>query len=182
MSDAVARLAHANLGQARSTTGSADAVSVAVRQVFMLMHGSYGNLFVSKFATGDKDKQGKDRGIRSAMKIWDAKLRAYPADVIEAAAGRLLQECPEFPPNLPQFEALCRAVMPRKTYAETQGLPRLPAPQPAPAMPVAYTARNDGRDWARAILAAVEAGQRRSFEVVRSARKALAIDRMGVAA
>jgi len=180
MSEAVATLVQARIHHDRQAAPPADTVSTAVRQLFMLLHGSYGNLFISKFATGEKDAQGKDKGVRSAMKVWEARLGAYAAEVVEAAADRLLLEHPEFPPSLPQFEVMCRAVRPRKSYAEEQELPRLAAPAPQPLTPVSYEARRDGRDWARAILAGVEVGQKRSPTVVQWAREALELAR-GVA-
>ena len=180
MSDAIATLAQARIDRDRQAAPPAETVSTAVRQLFMLFHGSYGNLFLSKFATGEKDAQDKDKGVKSAMKVWDIKLRVYAADVIEEAANRLLLEHPEFPPTLPQFEVMCRAVRPRKSYAEEQGLPRLAAPAPQPVASVSYEARRDGKDWARAILAGIEAGQKRSPTVVQWAREALGLAR-GVA-
>lgn len=148
--------------------------SHVIRKLFLLLHGSYGNLFTSKFATGERDANGKDKGIRATMMVWEAALSKYPPDVIEAAAARLTTECPEFPPNLPQFEAICKAVMPRKSYAEEQGYARLPPP-PAPQSvgPVLYEAKNDGKDWARKILARQQAGENVRPISLRFAREAL---------
>lgn len=134
--------------------------SPTIRKLFLLMHGAYGNQFASKFSTGVKDESGSDKGIRAAMLVWDAKLGKYPADVIEIAAGRVQGEHPDFPPNLPQFEKLCDAAMPRKTYAEENNLPRLPAPPPPEPVQVRITPCDDGKDWARRILARAEAGDK----------------------
>lgn len=147
--------------------------SPVIRKLFLLLHGSYGNLFTSKFATGERDANGKDKGIRAAMMVWEAALAKYPPDVIESAASRLTTECPEFPPNLPQFEAICKAVMPRKTYAEEQGLVRLPPPQKQSIGQVEYEVKNDGKDWARRIMARHEAGERLNPTTLRFAREAL---------
>lgn len=133
--------------------------SPVIRKLFMLLHGSYGNAFVSKFSTGEKDSQGRDKGIRVAMKVWESGLATYPADVVEAATNRVVEEFPEHPPNLPQFKKLCEAIMPRKTYAEEQGLPALPAPKPA-RVHVQVEHKNDGKDWARKILARIQNGDR----------------------
>jgi hypothetical protein len=174
----VATLVDAAIGQsAAATPPDAEKLQVCpvVRKLFMLLHGSYGNLFLSKFSTGEKDAQGRDKGIRAAMKVWESKLSRFPAEVIETAAGRLTAEHDEFPPNLPQFEKLCEAAVPRKTYAEEAGLPRLPAPVPAPAAAVSFDLRNDGKDWARRLLARHDAG-----EVLRPIQLRFACEALGM--
>lgn len=134
--------------------------SPKVKNLFLLLQGSYGSLFLSKFATGVKDEEGRhDLGIRATMKVWSAALGKYPADVIESAATRLLNEHPEFPPNLPQFVALCNACMPVKTYAQEQGWKALPAPVIEP-IKVNLAMQNDGKDWARRILYRAEHGDK----------------------
>lgn len=160
---------------AQPQPAAASAEGAQVRRLFMVLHGAYGTAFVSKFGTGERDANGKDKGIRSAMQVWQSKLAAYPADVIEAAAARVMDAHPEFPPTLPQFEALCRAAMPRKTYAEEAGLPRLPAPV-QPDVKGAFVAQGDGKDWARRILANIEAGAKPTPTVARFAKEALGID------
>lgn len=148
-----------------------------IRKLFLLMHGHYGNLFTAKFSTGERDANGKDKGIRAAMVVWEAALAKYPQDVIEAAAQRMSAEFPEFPPNLPQFEALCKAAAPRQTYAEQHGLPPAQAlPKPVEAAlrnPPGFEPKNDGRDWARRILARKAAGERINVCTLRMAKEAL---------
>lgn len=144
-----------------------------IRKLFMLLHGAYGNPFIAKYSSGERDADGKDKGIRSAMMVWTHGLRDFAPDVIEAAAKRYMLLYPEFPPSMPQFEAVCRSVVPRKTFAEEQGLKALPAPKQVRA-DVAFDAVGDGRDWARRILAGVEVGDKRSPTVVRFAKEALA--------
>lgn len=155
---------------------SLQAVSLVIRKLFMLLHGSYGSLFTSKFATGQM--AGKhDKGTISAMKVWDAKLSRFPATVVEQAASRLAAEHADFPPNLPQFEQMCDAVMPRQTYAQEQGLPALPAPVAAPPVKVNLQERNDGKDWARRIVARMEGGDTSiSYYSGKSARVALGLE------
>lgn len=156
----VATLADAAIHQPQATPGAEPLqVSPVIRKLFMLLHGSYGNLFISKFSTGEKDAAGRDKGIRAAMKVWEAKLAEFPADIVELAAERLSKQHPDFPPNLPQFEKICHAAMPRKTYAELEGFKRLPAPVVEPIQ-VSLTLKNDGKDWARRILARIEAGDK----------------------
>lgn len=150
-------------------------VSPVVRKLFVVLHAAYGSLFTSKFATGQKVGE-HDMGMVSAMKVWDSTLSRLPGEVIEAAAARLNTEHPEFPPNLPQFERLCAAAMPRKTWAQEQGLPALPAPKIQPVQ-VSLDARGDGKDWARRILARIEQGDRTVTPyIVKSARQALRVE------
>lgn len=111
----VATLAAAAIQQAQAQPEALQ-VAPVIRKLFILLHGSYGNLFISKFSTGEKDAQGRDKGIRAAMKVWESKLAQYPADVVETAAGRMTAAHAEYPPNLPQFEVLCTAAMPRPVY------------------------------------------------------------------
>lgn len=151
----IAQLAQEGMHQAQPRQESA-----TIRKLFMVLHGAYGNQFIAKFSTGEKDDEGRDKGIRVAMRVWEQKLSKYPGDVVEIAAGRMQTEHPDFPPNLPQFEKLCDAAMPRKTYAEEIGLPRLPAPEPPPPVHVEIQAHDDGRDWARRIIARSKAGDK----------------------
>ena len=147
--------------------------NMGIRKLFMLMHGAYGNGFVSKFSTGERDAQGKDKGIRSAMQVWAHGLSQFSPDVIELAASRFLSLYPEFPPNLPQFQAICHSAAPRKTFAEQNGYVALPPPKPAPD--VKFDAVGDGKDWARRILAGIEAGYRKSPTVELFAKQALGV-------
>jgi hypothetical protein len=134
-------------------------ISAGVKNLFLMLQGSYGAPFLAKFSSGVKDDQGRDLGIRSTMKVWDARLAKFPADVLATAYERVIVESPEFPPSLPLIEKICEAAMPRKTYAQEQGLPALPAPKVEPVQ-VNVQKRDDGKDWARKILARVEAGDK----------------------
>lgn len=168
--------AAANAVQLPSEQVQPDRISVGIKQVFMALHGCYGNLFLSKYATGALDAKGNDKGVRSAMQVWQSRLSVYASDVIEAAMARVVDAHPDgFPPSLAQFEALCRAVMPRKTYSEQAGLPRLPAPV-QPVVKGSFVAHGDGKDWARQILANIEAGARTTPTKARFAKEALGID------
>ena len=171
----VATLVQQAVHRAQESSQEPLQVNPVVRKLFMLLHGSYGNSFISKFSTGEKDKDGRDKGIRAAMKVWEAKLGKYPADVIEVAADRTGAAHPEFPPSLPQFEKLCEAAMPRKTYAQEHGLPALPAPKAEP-IKVDLKPKNDGKDWARVLLARFDAGEKLRPIQVRFARQALGME------
>lgn len=101
------------------------AQSVLIKRLFMLFHGRYGNLFLSKFATGELDAQGKDKGMLSARIVWQSELRDFGDEIVMEAARRAGDVHPEFPPSLPQFVALCRAAAPRKTWTDENPAPRL---------------------------------------------------------
>jgi len=172
----VATLAHEAVREAAAQPRAKREASVTVRKLFVLLHGAYGSLFLSKYATGEKSESGGDKGVAAAMLVWDAALSKFAPDVIEAAAKRLMAENPEFSPNLPQLEKVCEAITPRKTYAEEAGLPRLPAPAPAATIKVDFSKQNDGKDWARSILARAGAGDTIRPSTLLSARQALGME------
>ena len=84
--------------------------------VFRVMHGFYGNLFLSKFATGEVLVNGGDGGVASARVIWAHGLRGFDVETVKTALGRTMDVHTEFPPTLPQFVALCKACAPRQAY------------------------------------------------------------------
>lgn len=172
----VATLAHEAVREAASQPRQRREASPTVRKLFVLLHGAYGSVFLSKYSTGEKNDEGSDKGVVAAMLVWDAALRKFAPDVVEAAAKRLMSEDPKFPPNLPQMEKVCEAVTPRKTYAEEAGLPRLPAPAPAEPIKVDFGKKNDGKDWARSIMARDAAGDKIRPYTLKSARQALGME------
>lgn len=87
-----------------------------VNSVFKVLHGFYGNLFLSKYATGEIDGAKHDTGIISARQIWAHGLREFTLDTVKAALAQCLTEHPQYPPSLPQFVAMCRAAQPRKAF------------------------------------------------------------------
>ena len=110
MTDDIAMLAVNTIGQFATHQPKSD--NLTIRKLFLVLHGCYGNLFTSKFSTGAIDSNGKDKGIRAAMLVWESALSKYPPEVIEEAATRLSTDCPDFPPSLPKFVSICRACMP----------------------------------------------------------------------
>lgn len=172
----VATLAHEAVREAVAQPRAKREASVTVRKLFVLLHGAYGSLFLAKYATGEKSEAGGDKGVAAAMLVWDSALAKFSPDVIEAAAKRLMSESPEFAPNLPQMEKVCAAITPRKTYAEEAGLPRLPAPVPAAPVNVDFSKQNDGKDWARRIVARADAGEKIRPYALKSARQALGME------
>jgi hypothetical protein len=103
-----------------------------IKRVFMVLHGYYGNLFFTKFATGMVDG-GEDQGIANARRIWSHSLRDFDTDTIKLALRRCQTAHPEYPPSLPQFTAICAAITPRQTYK--------PAPPAHPAISMSEETR-----------------------------------------
>lgn len=110
------------LGQAAQEVEKKAVPIEVVNQVFKVLHGSYGSLFLAKFATGELDEAGKDKGIKSTRQVWAHGLRGMDAPTITAALERVLDTHPEFPPTLPQFIALCKASKPSERPAELKQL------------------------------------------------------------
>lgn len=112
-----------SLEQFRRSIAERKAVPIeAVNQVFKVLHGSYGSLFLSKFATGELDENGKDKGIKSTRQVWAHGLRGMDAQTITSALEKVLVSHPEFPPTLPQFIALCKASKPSERPDELKRL------------------------------------------------------------
>ena len=84
--------------------------------VFKTLFGLYGNLFLSKYSTGQLNGAGEDVGILSARNTWGHGLRGFDEETIASAMAVCLERHTEFPPSLPQFVLLCRAAAPRKLY------------------------------------------------------------------
>lgn len=103
-----------------------------IKRVFMVLHGFYGNLFLSKFATGGTEN-GEDQGIANARKVWAYSLREHDAETIKGALRRCQTAHPEFPPSLPQFLSLCAAIKPREAYK----------PPPLPALTMSLELREE---------------------------------------
>lgn len=112
MSDNVFSLASAAIRAAHSEPPMPDAADA----VFRAMHGFYGQLWLSKFATGQAGPDGADAGVVSAKRIWAHGLRDFDATTVRMALRQCLERHPEFPPSLPQFVALCRSNQPREAY------------------------------------------------------------------
>ncbi len=97
----------------------------AAANVFRVLHGFYGNLFLSKFATGevvaeDGPEKGHDRGVVEARRIWGYGLREFDVSTVKTALQQCMDSFPEFPPSFPQFRALCAANKPREVYRPAQ--------------------------------------------------------------
>jgi len=165
-----ARTLVAQTAQSASTPADPKPSSDMIRKLFLLMHGAYGNAFMSKFSTGEKDARGKDKGIRAAMLVWDAKLAAYPAQTVERAVSKLQEHFLTFPPGLFEFEELCKSLLPPKIVT-FDDYPKLPPAKDVSNVQVAEI--GDNRDWARRIIAKHDAGGRISQACLDIARSAL---------
>ena len=119
---------------------AANTSSDNVSSVFKVLHGFYGNLFLSKFASGQADNAGADEGVTSAKGIWAHGLRKYGSSVVKAALNQCLTDHPKFPPSLPEFVAMCAAHQPREVYRPT-----------TPALPMSGKLRSEYAANARAI-------------------------------
>ena len=95
---------------------SAETKRAQAGSVFKVMHGFYGNLFLSKFASGQLNDAGDDIGVINARSIWGHGLSTFDEPTIKTALANCMDRHPEFPPSLPQFVILCRAAAPRKVY------------------------------------------------------------------
>lgn len=111
MAENVFSLAQAAINRAGQAQGTA-----AADAVFRAMYGFYGRLWLSKFASEQADANGADTGIAAAKPIWDYALRNFDLPTVKAALRQCLDRHPEFPPNLPQFVALCNANAPRAVF------------------------------------------------------------------
>jgi hypothetical protein len=92
-----------------------------VKRVFMVLHGFYGNLFLSKFSTGAVEN-GEDQGIANARRIWAHGLSVFDAETIKSALRACQERHSEYPPSLPQFVALCAAKAPRRAFQQANAI------------------------------------------------------------
>lgn len=166
----------ANLAQQEARRPTAAQKSEAAQHVFRVLHGFYGNLFTAKFASGQALPDGGDEGLESAKAVWGHALYRFSLETVKDALAACLKEHAEYPPSLPQFVTLCQAKQPRQSYAQEHGLPALAAPASPGYGPISFEPKGDHRDWARRILAGVEAGHVRTPTVIRFARQALGLE------
>jgi len=149
-----------------------------IRKLFAVLQAAYGTTFLAKFATGELNDAGEDKGVRTALLVWESDLIAFAPDVIEAAVARCREESPKFPPNLPELVQACKAITPRKSYYEEIGNLALPMDRPV-VRPVEFERKGDGKDWARALQARHDAGQHLTLFQIASYRACLRLDTVG---
>lgn len=85
-----------------------------IKRLFMLLHGMYGNQLLDKFRTGKTNDRGEDMGLVSAQAVWLNDLQHFEFEVLVQAVARCKERHLTFPPTLPEFLALCKAVAPRR--------------------------------------------------------------------
>lgn len=149
--------------------------SAWVRKLFVVLAAAYGTTFLAKFATGDINDNGEDKGVRAALLLWESDLISFDPGVIEAAVARCREESPVFPPNLPQIVQACKAITPRKSFYGEESDRLLPLDRTV-VQPVAFERKGDGRDWARALQARHEAGHSLTPFQVMSYRQVLRLN------
>lgn len=150
--------------------------SGAGQAVFVAFFNAYGALWTSKFSTGVKDSQGRDKGVRTAMAAWGAALAKFDQATIESGLHRWTTENTDKPPHLPQFLAACEVASKSMGRVPLVALPYEPPPRAA----VSLEPVRDGKDWARKILAGINAGDKRTVTVRKMAMDALGIKTLGV--
>lgn len=133
-----------------------------IRRVFMVLHGFYGNLFLSKYATGSVE-DGEDQGISNARKVWAHGLRDFDAETIKAALRRCQIAHGEYPPSLPQFVALCAAIKPREAFKP----PPLPALTMSPELAEARI--REHRQKAAELLESMKAPKETGLDLLKQA-------------
>lgn len=175
ISSLASRAVH-SAGQQQGHLAPRPEASQRIRKLFVVLQGAYGTAFLAKFSSGELNERREDKGVRAAQLVWDVDLAKFEDDVIEAAFKSIKRECPEFPPSLPQFEKVCEALTPRKTYFEESGLLALPAPKVERLLDVPVELQGDGKDWARKIVARINHGDQ---TVTRHSRMA-AMDALGM--
>ena len=105
-----------------------------VERVFSVLHGFYGSLFLAKWSSGET-VDGEDSGVLNARRVWGHALRGFDAATIKLALRDCQNGFAEYPPNLPQFVALCRARTPSVAYKP------LPSPKADPERMAAQLAK-----------------------------------------
>lgn len=94
----------------------------ATSQVFKLLHGYYGQLFLSRFTTGVTDEAGRDKGVTSAIAVWAFELRQFDEGLLIQTVDACKSAHKQYPPNLPEFVAICKSLKPRKVFKPTNQL------------------------------------------------------------
>ncbi|NML34915.1 hypothetical protein [Paraburkholderia antibiotica] len=98
---------------------------VQVKQIFMLLHGMYGNSVLDKYRIGQVDeKTGEDVGMATARSVWLNGLREFDSGMVMKAIGKCAEKHKTFPPTLPEFRDLCKLFQPTK-WIQQPSAPRL---------------------------------------------------------
>jgi hypothetical protein len=151
-----------------------------IDRIFLRLQGVYGKDFTSQFKIIDP-VTGVDVGMENAKQTWGEELATF-ADWPEAI-GYALKHLPERPPNIIRFRELCRNAPPKETapalphrVTETEREKNRGVAKQA-FQSLAKKPTDDGRDWARQILANpfYDDGRPRSPACIKIAQKALGL-------
>lgn len=104
------------LGSAKDVAKAQPVNEKAANHVFRVLFGFYGNLFMSKYASGQLNETGDDLGVVSARKVWAYSMRNFDTATIYAALEKCQTAHPEFAPSWPQFLSLLLASRPVETF------------------------------------------------------------------
>lgn len=96
---------------------------VQIKQLFMLLHGMYGNQVLDKYRIGTVEN-GEDVGMVSARKVWLNGLRDFPPAILMKALAKCAEKHKTYAPTMPEFRDICKSLMPRRWTASSDA-PRL---------------------------------------------------------
>jgi hypothetical protein len=96
---------------------------VQIKQLFMLLHGMYGNQVLDKYRIGTVEN-GEDVGMVSARKVWLNGLRDFPPAILMKALAKCAEKHKTYAPTMPEFRDICKSLMPRQWTASSDA-PRL---------------------------------------------------------
>lgn len=110
---------------------SSDLPMDAVRKIFTVLHGRFGNAFLNKFATGKTmivqgQDTPRDMGVEMAMKTWSHQLAGLNADQVGYGLGFNF----DYPPSCDEFHKRCLEY--RRSVGYGQASLMLPKPQATP--------------------------------------------------
>lgn len=91
-----------------------------IERIFLRLHGRFGNGFIDKFKTGQKDAAGNDLGVLNAKHVWAEELAGISAERIKNA---LLHNY-DYAPSCDQFKAQCKSQGTAKDNNEYISLPK----------------------------------------------------------
>lgn len=122
-----------------------------IDRIFMRLHGRFGNNFIDKYKTGQKDEYGNDLGIINAKHVWSEELAGISADKIKNA----LLHSYDYAPSCDQFKAQCKATT-QQSFTVALPKPKISDEQLADIHEKisAFTSgKRDYKLWAKKIIA-----------------------------
>jgi hypothetical protein len=89
-----------------------------IDRIFVRLHGRFGNNFLDKFKSGQKDAYGNDLGILNAKQVWAEELAGISPERIKNA----LMHNYEYAPSCDQFKLQCKT--PTQAHNDYKALPK----------------------------------------------------------